>query len=536
MNKTQPAPRRTTAPFEWSAVVLIVAATALFSTSNLLWTVREGVTPLSANSEFFAYSWVYGVRWGHGERHIFQPHSQLLFTIYALIDWAFSMTSGGTDRIVDGWRRISLIWPIVLTVASFGLLFGTVNRQAPIPDAILSAVIYLVAVPLFLTEHALNSLSYHSLAIVLALAALPLWRHYLTPVRPPSHFYFWLGVYAAVCAFSKPTFLAFSAPFYMMEVCRSIRDRSGTIFLRTLAAAVVALTCYFVWMLLLCRGFEGLTYQLSKTYEFMRSQSGMYADAKGVTPLHWYAGYVIGVMGPLPSVLIVVAAGLVPLCRDRLIITIGVCTGIVCALFCLYVRTQLHGQPEFIGLLMTLVVGILRVAKVPEKIEEHAASFVAPMAGVGAFALTGYTLVSPPEMKLRDFSVFMAKFDKVIVPNLFEQPQSVRTIALQIYPVVFYGVGDAWCRGSTDIFGIQPYSRLLDKAFGNLTCMHNIENPAIDISSYNRVIFPKEADSSIEVALSTMKTNFPDVLKRMTGCRSVEGDIPRFEVVECKLR
>src|ERR1700704_1401280 len=110
-------------------------------------------------------------------------------------------------------------------------------------------------------------------------------------------------------------------------------------------------------------------------------------------------------------------------------------------------------------------------------------------ATVVAAAFMTSAVAFPPRMLLPGFAEFMGQFDAITIPNLFEQPQSVRTIALQIYPVVFYGVGDAWCRGSNDIFGLQPYSTLLDSAFGNMTCMSDVENPRIDIASYNRVMF-----------------------------------------------
>jgi hypothetical protein len=413
-------------------ITLVAAATALFSISNLLWTVREGVPPLSANSEFFAYSWIYAIRWGAGEQHIFQPHSQLIFPVYALIDHVFGMTTGGTDHILAGWRRISLVWPVVLTAASLVLLFFTVSRRAPIVDTALSATLYLIAVPLYLSDHALNSLSYHSLSIPLALAGLLLWRAYEDHAQPRWRFYILVGVYTAACALGKPTFLAFATPFYAMEAVRAVRTRrfSGILF-----AGLLAIVIYLLWMLAFCRGFEGLIYQLSKTYEFMRSQVGMYDAARGATLFHWYAGYVIGVMGPLPSLMIAAIAGLVLLCRDRLMIAAGACAGVASALFCLYQRTQLHAQPEFMALMLTITVAISRCGNIPERIHDRFSSrCVAVASAASAVALMIWTLAFPPQMALRGFAEFMGQFDAITVPYLFEQPQSIRTIAFADLP------------------------------------------------------------------------------------------------------
>jgi hypothetical protein len=440
------------------------------------------------------------------------------------------MTTGGADHILAGWRHISLIWPIVLTVASLLLIFTTVDRRAPIVDALFSAALYLVSIPLFLSDHALSSLAYHAISIPLALAALPLWRQYTVRAdHPRMGFYALLGLYTAVCALGKPTFLAFATPFYAMEIIRAARTwRVGGV----LFAGLSAIAIYLLWMLAYCRGFEGLIDHLSNSYVFMRSQSGMYDEAKS----NWYISYVIGVMGPLPSLLIATTLGLAMLCRDRLMPVSGVFVGIASALFCLYQRIQLHAQPEFMALLLTLTIATFRHSELATRVEGFIPRKpLAIGATAASAALVIWTVYFPPRMMLTGFAEFMTMNDAVVVPSLFEQPQSVRTIALQVYPVVFYGVGDAWCRGSTYLFG-GDHSMLLDNAFGNMTCMHNDENRNIDIASYNRVLFPKEIKTSIQDTMATIAIHFPSVSSRLDGCHRIDGDFPIFEVFECNLR
>src|SRR5712664_351262 len=278
----------------WVAVFLVVAATALFSISNLLWTVREGVPPLSANSEFFAYSWIYALRWGAGES-VFMPHSQLLFPIFALIDKVFGMSAGGAGEIIAGWHRIALVWPIALMAVSLALLFCTLDRRSPLIDAVVSASLFLVSVPIFLTDHALSSMSYHSLSIPLGLAALPLWRAYRSPdVLPSTSFYISLGIYTGVCLLGKPTFGAFAAAFFAMEFLRSVPHRK---YAGLLTAIAVALATYLGWLLAFYGSIDGVAGFFSKSLMFMQSQAGWYDTEKGATPLHWYAGYVVGKMG-----------------------------------------------------------------------------------------------------------------------------------------------------------------------------------------------------------------------------------------------
>jgi hypothetical protein len=271
----------------------------------------------------------------------------------------------------------------------------------------------------------------------------------------------------------------------------------------------------------------------------MRGQANWYDDVKGATPLHWYIGYVVGVMGWLPSALIVVVAAGAWWSRDRMLIACGVIAGVAAAMFCLYQRTQLHAQPEYIAMLLTLAIAVVRTSRLPDRIEQAASRrIVATIASLAAAALMIYTAISPPEMRLRGFAPFMAEFDKLAVPAIFEQPPDVRTIALEIYPVAFWGVGDAWCRGSVDIFG-GHHSNLLDRSFGNTTCMLNVENPSVDISRFDRAVFPRSISVPLPEVFSKIETNYPNVAKRFSGCHSlgtVREDNPRFEVWTCGLR
>jgi len=89
----------------WAAALVAVIASAL-ALSPLFWTIRENITPLSANSEFFAFSWIYALRWGAGE-NVFQPHSQLTLPIFSLINKSLQMTNGSADKIIKSWHSIS---------------------------------------------------------------------------------------------------------------------------------------------------------------------------------------------------------------------------------------------------------------------------------------------------------------------------------------------------------------------------------------------------------------------------------------------
>jgi hypothetical protein len=145
-----------------------------------------------------------------------------------------------------------------------------------------SAILFTISVPLFLTDHALNSLSYHSLSVPLALTALPLWN-YFTPneATPPRSFYVMLGLYSAVCALGKPTFLAFAAPFYVMEVFRAFQNRN---IVELIIAGSSATIFYLAWILAFSRSIAGVVEHFTTMLTFMRSQANWYDVEKGATP------------------------------------------------------------------------------------------------------------------------------------------------------------------------------------------------------------------------------------------------------------
>jgi hypothetical protein len=190
-------------------------------------------------------------------------------------------------------------------------------------------------------------------------------------------------------------------------------------------------------------------------------------------------------------------------------------------------------------LLMTTAIASSRCAGFAEILQDRldrlSRHLAAPIVAVVSIAMMAWTVAFPPQMLLHGFAEFMGQFDAVAIPALFEQPKTIRTIALQNYPLVFWGVGDAWCRGSMDVFGAQR-SDLLDKAFGNLTCMVDRENPSIDLSTYNRVVFPGLLTTSLEGTIATMAQHFPNVAARFVNCHTITANIPTYNLNECELR
>jgi hypothetical protein len=510
-------------------VWVVMAATATISLWPLFWTVREGLQPLSTNSEFFAYSWIYGVRWGAGDGS-FVPHSQLIYPIYATINWIFGLTSGAPLDVIAGWRRVALIWPMVLMLGSLAFIFATISRSRPLTDTVVSSALFLLSVPLYLTAYAVESLAYHTIAITLAMASLPLWNFY-KPGRqaPPVIFYIAVGIYAATCTLAKPTFIAFALPFYAMEFVRSIVMRR---FGGLLISAFTALIAFNAYLFAFYGNASEFKAHFSQTYNFMRGQADWYDAEKRATPFHWYFGYVVGKMGPLPSLLVLTSIFAAALNPQRLLISVGILTAILCGLFILYSRSQVHAHPEFIGLLVALAIASARCSGVLADWTHRRLGAMAIIAPITTLLLLW--LMNPPDQAERGFTRFMAKYDDIALPAIFGNPGSKGTVVVEDYPNVIWGVVDAWCRGSANIFN-AGHSRLLDRSLGNVTCLVNRDDPAIDLSGFDRAMFVWETKSLLSETITRVSKFFPAVMARFSKCEPYGNPTSGLQMVECRM-
>jgi len=81
----------------------------------------------------------------------------------------------------------------------------------------------------------------------------------------------------------------------------------------------------------------------------------------------------------------------------------------------------------------------------------------------------------PLPMIQHGFSEIMSKYDAVVVPAIFQQPENIRTIALMKYPNVMWVSRMHGAEVAENIFDAKR-SDLIDRKFGNVTCFLNQEN------------------------------------------------------------
>ena len=527
-------------PSRWLIPITVAAATTILSLSALFWVKRNGLNPLMSHSEFFAYSWMYGIRWGAGE-DVFLPHSQLLFPIFALIDRAFNLTSGSPRHIIEGWSQVSFYWPVFVMLAALSAVFMTIDRRRPLLDTIFSSFIFIVSFPLFLEDAALFSTSYHSLSIPLALAGLMFWKEYLDdPARSfRIRFFVVLGAYAALCALGKPTFVVFAIPFFAMETIKAIQARTLRSFAKVaLAVSVAAFTYLAAIIAFYHHGITGVTEHFAWSKIYVISQYHWYDAAKGATPIHWYFGYVIGVMGWLPTLLILASLVLASLSEHRRILLTGVISGYACALFCLYSRSQLHGHPEFIAAAAAIVIGAFRCSIVPGIIQRwldarYLGAAFHVVIGISTACI--FSLVYPLDLRGHDFMVQLAKYEAPITDTLFQERKDVRTVAMMIYPNILNGSADAWCRGGSNIFN-SIRSDFVDSIFENAVCADRGQSPNRDYAKFNNALFVRNRTSSLDETISVLRAAFPLIVNRFNNCHEIDGVLPdHSSLIECGL-
>jgi hypothetical protein len=531
----------------WIVAIGVAAATAILSLSAFFWMMRLGLSPLGPHTEFFAYSWIYAIRWGAGEQ-VFLPHSQILVATFALINWALDLSRGSPRAIVDGWAAVSFWWPLFLMSTSLAILYASMARRGLLANAAFSSLVFIAAVPLYLDDSPLLSTSYHSLAIPLALLGLLFWKQYAVDAarNMPVVFFVLLGLYTATCALGKPTFVAFAAPFFAMEALKALRARSTVTAGRIALAAGIAVLVYAAAIVAFYhQGFGGLPLHLAQSEMFMTSQYHWYDAAKGQTPVHWYFGYVIGVMGWLPTALLVASFIFATLGNRPMIVVTGVAAGFLAALCCLYFRSQFHAHPEFIAAAATATIGAFRCAgftAIGRRIKiaglELALQLANGLAAIAALLLlypVNPGVLYPLKSSGHDSIVQLSKFDPPILDALFPDGGTVHTLVVMNHPDIFPGSADAWCRGGTLIF-YRTRSAYIDRLFPDIACANYLQAPTTDLKPFHRVVFLQRAGSSQDGAIADLVAAFPQASGRLRDCRRATPELPDTSfILQCEL-
>jgi hypothetical protein len=226
--------------------ILLILISVIFITSQFTGLNQNN---LSSNSEFFAYSWIYGVRWGLGD-FIFQPHSQLLYPIYSIVNTFFSISVGDMSSIIYKWHKVSFYWPIIIMLMSLIIFYTSSDSKNISIKILLFTLIFVVLFSFGLGGAVLSSMSYHVISIPIGLISLYFYNFYIREksINRNKYYYSFLGLYAAVCVLAKPTFIAFAIPIYMIEISLMLRYKDRIIYNNLIKSIFVAILTYFLYL------------------------------------------------------------------------------------------------------------------------------------------------------------------------------------------------------------------------------------------------------------------------------------------------
>lgn len=517
----------------------LVSATIILTLSDFYIVTKEKLPIVPAQSEFFAYTWIYATRWSAGE-FTFQPHGQILFPVFAILDRIFGINDGIPSNVMLAWDIVGFCWSLALALLSVALIFLTMKTKSVL-EYLFVATIFILAVPATLSELAFFSMGYHSLALPTAFMALPLWNRYADFVKkqdtPSIGFSICLASYLAFCLLGKPTFLAYAAPFFGAEVIRAAVLKRPVILFQTIMTGCLACLLFVSFLVPFYGGFAGFVVYIKYTHLYMTSQANWYDAAKGSNWLAWYYYYVVKVAGPFAAFgsVAIVACTFLP--RLNRIITIAALIGLLSSMFFLYHRSQAHGHPEFIAHIAVLVIALFRNAGL-ERFAIHRFerpwSATALSCGSILASIIAVLIFFPLPMNSISWTQTMTAYNKVIAPVSFSDDQAVKTVLVSIYPNVLYGDVDIVCRGSREIFAGTP-SLYFEQKFGNFTCITDKLRTAGEFDKFNHIVFRKEiSDPTIEAAAQRTEQEFPYFSGRIKNCRSV-GQFSTFGVVQCEL-
>lgn len=490
----------------------------------------------SPTAEFFAFSWVYGLRLHASEAVPFQPHSQLLYPIFDFLNRTLKLSVGSPEEIFHNWNLVAYVYTAVLIAAST-LLITWYTRRESTTTRIVCLLLYFVLGPYYLSDIALFSMSYHSAAIPLALSSLFIWRMYpigLENRGGQTRRRITLLIYTAACVLTKPTFVAFAIPLWALEVIlptgssadnrvehnfilKSVIFRLAPIF----AYGIATVFAYILYLGAYTGSVAGIEAHLKDLLYFASSQANMYDNEKLATPVQWFMSYVLVKMEYITLIPFLIMLLFLILTR-KFRVFFAIISGLLAALFFLYSRSYIHAHPEFIAYLLVVSVvqikQIFREAVVVSAIQR----FGKPMFAWIIAALIAYSLL-PLSGRHTDYSRQKTIDDQKVRKVVFDDRIiGVRTLALSKYPQVLYGAVDAICRGGSNIF-FEFRSAAIDAIFadgkgGGFTCFGLGVYPGFIADNTLRIVFRIERDEGLESALERHRQNYPVLSKYRIRC------------------
>ena len=313
----------------------MISVTLILTLSDFYIVTKEKLPIVPAQSEFFAYTWIYASRWAAGE-FVFQPHGQILFPVFAILNRLFGVDNGAPSDVMLSWDIVGFIWTLALALLSVAIIYITMKTKTVLEYLVVS-VIFVFAVPATLSELALFSMAYHSLSIPTAFLALPLWNRYAEYVKTQQllslNFHVALAFYLAFCLLGKPTFLAYAVPFFGAEIVRAVIVKRAAIFFQITVTGCLAGLLYLAYIVIFYGGMTGAITYFEYTHLYMTSQANWYDAAKGPNWLAWYYNYVIGVVGPFATYGSIAIVACVFLPMFNRIVTLAALIGLLSSMF-----------------------------------------------------------------------------------------------------------------------------------------------------------------------------------------------------------
>jgi hypothetical protein len=364
-----------------------------------------------------------------------------------------------------------------------------------------------------------------------------------------------LLIYTLACVLTKPTFVAFAIPLWVMEFILQIGPSAGSRVEKKvpLNQFIFKLAAVFAWGIatifayLLCLGAHsgsaaGIKAHLLDLQYFASSQANWYDNEKLATPVHWFVSYVIVKMEYITLVPFFITLLFLILTRNSRVF-FAIISGLIAALFFLYHRSQAHAHPEFIGYL--LVVSVVQINLIFQEAAVVSANqrFGMPMFVWTVAALIAYSLLPltarhggyARQMSINDQKVRKVVFDDRII--------GVRTLALSRYPHLLYGAVDAICRGGSNMF-FEFRSAAIDAIFadgkgGGFTCFGAEMYPGFVAGDTLRIVFRIEQGESLESSLDGHRKHYPVLSGYRINCietKYVLSDGARLAECEAQLR
>ncbi len=456
----------------------------------------------ATSSECTAYTFLYGLRWVSADSVApFQPHSQLLYWLYGPLAKLINFAARGDVSFFNYIDKLTVLMAMAYAVGAASLLY--MSRRSEV--AILRILFLLLIIDhYFIVISFVGALcaSYPGVAVVAAMAALPLWQ--MTTDAPGGRRTALLtGAYVGLIFCIKFTFIVFAVPLLIVFSARNA-TRPLRLAIAFLAAALTILAIFLPFY----HTVDSIATYAGSVSDLITSQMGWYpvdepfgrwllADAAGALPGGIVPIFAVSMVALLPVVIR----------HRRVLVWASLLGGFLLAswLFYNHAYQGMYSEYSASTILDTIVLYrfCLSHPHSSQQTERRWAALKHYVFLAVICVIPALSLLYAYEAYIKHISVF-SEYNNAIKSYTLSGKETLVVQADNSVRVP--GVPEILCKSSMSIFHHTYRSESITRLAPDFHCVEYGDHPNYDVSKMQRILFfAKEGESEADALARTTR-------------------------------